>query len=302
MEIVKLKPYMKQTIWGGQTLRNYGKTATNLQNIAECWELSFHNEGQSIIDSGVDKGKKITEVATKEDIGTLAARFSFFPTLIKLIDAEGDLSIQVHPSDEYALKNENSFGKTEMWYIVSHKPGAGIYIGFNKDTNEEEVRERIANNTLKDILNFVPVEDGDCFFVESGTVHAIGQGITLFEVQQNSNITYRLYDWGKVDKNGNPRELHIDKACKVLNYSKYEEHKTTSTLLGKCDYFTTYQYINDKDTIIEASKSSFISITIINGSGTLNDIPFDKGDTFFIPANKKGLLKGRCKYLLTQIE
>lgn len=302
MSIYKLAPYMKQTIWGGQTLRQYGKIAPQLENIAECWELSFHNEGQSIIVNGDKAGKKVTEVISKEEIGVLPGKFPFFPTLIKLIDADGDLSIQVHPSDEYALKNENSYGKTEMWYIISAKPGAGIYIGFNKDTSPDEVKERIDDNTLADILNFVPVKPGDCFFVKSGTVHAIGKGITLFEVQQNSNITYRLYDWGKLDKNGKPRELHVEKALKVINYQKYIPDFKKNTLLGKCDYFTTYEYVNETETLIKAPNDSFASITIIEGKGTLEDLDFCQGDTFFIPCSEKALLKGKCKYLLTQLE
>jgi len=301
MNIVKLTPYMKSTIWGGQTLREYGKNA-DLENIAECWELSFHDEGQSKIATGPLSGQALRDVVTCDDLGTKVASFPIFPTLIKLINADGDLSVQVHPDDEYALKNENSLGKTEMWYIVDAKEGAGIYFGFNKDTSKEEVEQRIKDNTLIEILNFIPVKAGDCYFIQSGTVHAIGKGITLFEVQQNSNITYRLYDWGKVDKNGKPRTLHIKQSLDVLNYKKFSKTSSTLPLLGKCAYFATYQYDAKEDKEIVNDSSSFSSITFISGHGEFAGIPYSKGDTFFIPASQKGLIKGDGIYLLTRIE
>ena len=141
MEVVKLSPYIKEIVWGGNTLRNYGKKFSGA-NIAECWELSLHKEGSSIIDSGVDKGKSLLEVLTKQDLGEKCEKFPFFPTLIKLINADRELSVQVHPSDEYALKNENSYGKTEMWYILEANKGSGIYLGFKRDVTKEEVREK----------------------------------------------------------------------------------------------------------------------------------------------------------------
>ena len=301
MEVVKLRPYIKEIVWGGNTLRGYGKVFDG-KNIAECWELSLHKEGSSIIDSGVDKGKALADVLTKEDCGEKCEKFPFFPTLIKLIDAKRELSVQVHPSDEYALKNENSFGKTEMWYILEADKGSGIYLGFEKDTTEEEVRQKIKDNTLIDLLNFIEVKPGDCYFVKSGTVHAIGGGITLFEVQQNSALTYRLYDWGKLGMDGKPRELHVEKSLKVMNFNKFKPEEFKRPLLGECDYFSTYEMKVDKKAEIIADKGSFISLTFIEGSGTVNDISFAKGDTFFIPANKKAEIKGNGKYLLTTIK
>lgn len=300
MEVVKLLPYMKEIVWGGNTLRNYGKVS-NLKNIAECWELSLHKEGSSIIASGKDKGKSLTEVLTKEDCGINCDKFPFFPTLIKLIDADRELSVQVHPSDDYALKHENSFGKTEMWYILEAKEGAGIYLGFNKDTTKEEVESKIKDNTLVDLLNFIPVKPGDCYFVKSGTVHAIGAGITLFEVQQNSALTYRLYDWGKVGLDGKPRELHIEKSLKILDYKKFEPTTFNRPLLGECDYFSTSEHSFDGEIEIIADEKSFISLTFIDGKGKVNDIDFSKGDTFFIPATKKAKIVGNGKYLSTTI-
>ena len=301
MEVVKLRPYIKEIVWGGNTLREYGKVSDG-KNIAECWELSLHKEGFSIIDSGELKEKALADVLTKEDCGEKCAKFPFFPTLIKLIDANRELSVQVHPSDEYALKNENSFGKTEMWYILEAKKGSGIYLGFERDTNEEEVRQKIKDNTLVDLLNFIEVKPGDCYFVKSGTVHAIGGGITLFEVQQNSALTYRLYDWGKLGMDGKPRELHVEKSLKVMDFKKFEPQKFDRPLLGECDYFTTYELDVSGHADIRADKGSFISITFIEGEGIVNDISFAKGDTFFIPAGKKAEIKGNGRYLLTTIK
>lgn len=300
MEVVKLKPYIKEIVWGGNTLRNYGKTS-DLKNIAECWELSLNIEGTSIIDSGINKGKKLSDVLTKEDWGEKCQKFPFFPTLIKLIDADRELSVQVHPNDEYALKYENSYGKTEMWFILEAKEGAGIYLGFKKDTDENEVREKIKNNTLVDLMNFIPVKPGDCYFVESGTIHAIGAGVTLFEVQQNSALTYRLYDWGKVGIDGKPRELHVEKSLKVINYKKFTKKEFKPLLLGECDYFSTSLNRVDGELVVNANQGSFISLTFIDGFGKLNEIPFSKGDTFFIPVNKTSRIIGKAKFLLTTI-
>ena len=301
MEVVKLRPYIKQIVWGGNTLREYGKVSDG-KNIAECWELSLHEEGSSIIDSGSQKDQLLANVLTREDMGPKCDKFPFFPTLIKLIDASRELSVQVHPSDEYALEHFHSYGKTEMWYILESKKGSGIYLGFNRDTTKEEVKQRIKDNTLIDILNFITVKPGDCFFVKSGTVHAIGGGVTLFEVQQNSNLTFRLYDWGRLGSDNKPRELHIKSAVKVLDYKKYEPASFKRPLLGECEYFSTSIYLVSEKAEIKANMGSFISLTFIEGSGKLNSITYKKGDTFFIPNGKCVEIRGDGKYLLTTIK
>ena len=301
MEVVKLKPYIKEIVWGGNTLREYGKVSST-KNIAECWELSLHKEGSSIIDSGENKGKLLVDVLTKDDLGEKCQKFPFFPCLIKLIDTERELSVQVHPSDEYALKKENSFGKTEMWYILKAKEGAGIYLGFKCDVTKEEVKQKIKDNTLVDLLNFIEVKPGECYFVKSGTVHAIGAGITLAEIQQNSNLTYRLYDWGKLGMDGKPRELHIDKALEVMNLKKYEPITFKRPLLGECEYFSTFECLVSEKHEIKANMGSFISLTFIEGSGKLNDITYKKGDTFFIPSGKVAEIVGNGKYLETTLK
>jgi len=300
METVKLKPATKDYIWGGNKFFRWGKEADS-DRIAECWELSFRDDGPSLIDSGINQGKRLKDIASKEDIGLLASSFPFFPMLVKLIDAKDNLSIQVHPSDEYALKYENSYGKTEMWYILEAEKDALLYIGFNHDVSKEEIINRIANNTLLEALNAIKVQSGECYFIPSGTPHAIGRGITLLEVQQNSNLTYRLYDYGRVGKDGKLRELHIEKALKVMDFNKFYPIITKEGRLGYSPYFSTYKKKND-GSIIFANKESFIAITIVNGAGTLNNIPFSIGNTFFIPANQKARIKGQCTYLLMTVE
>lgn len=301
MEIVKLKPSTKDYIWGGKLFKSWGKESSS-DSIAECWELSFNKDGPSYIDSGKDLGKPLMEVATNEDIGSLASSFPFFPVLIKLINSASNLSVQVHPSDEYALKNEGQYGKTEMWYVISHEKGAGLYIGFNKETNKDEVAKRIENGTIMDILNFVEVEDGDTFFIPSGTVHAIGAGVTVIEIQQNSTLTYRLYDYKRKGKDGKERELHVDKALKVLNFNKYEKTAFSKGVIGSCKYFTSYILDAEKDSLIHARPDSFASVTFISGEGKLNDITYKKGDTFFIPASKIGNIQGNGTYILTEVK
>lgn len=298
MEVTKLKPALKHYIWGGTKLKSWGKE-TSENNISECWEFSFHDDGKTLIDG---TNIPLKDVATKEDLGSNLDKFDFFPVLIKLIDSADNLSVQVHPSDDYALKYENSLGKTEMWYIIDADDNCGIYVGFKNNENKESLKKSIEDGTIIDKLNFFKVKKGECYFIPSGTIHAIGKGVTLIEIQQNSNLTYRLYDYKRKDKNGNYRELHVDKALKVVDFKPYINKQFTTPCIGKCKYFTSYEY-DECHKNIEASDKSFITITFIDGVGKLNDFEFKKGDTFFIPANKKAsILSDKCKYILTTIE
>lgn len=300
METVKLKPATKDYIWAGKNLKIWGKK-TPYDKIAECWELSFHKDGPSLIDSGADKGKKLMDVARKEDIGTYVSTFPFFPVLIKLIDSGDNLSVQVHPSDDYALKNENSFGKTERWHVIHHEEGAGLYVGFKKETSMEEVEKALKEGTILSLLNFFPVEDGENYFIPSGTIHAIGKGVTVIEIQQNSNLTYRLYDYNRIGKDGKPRELHIQKALKVIDTKAYHPISFQEPLIGECKYFSSSVH-NVKDIpMIQANKESFISITFLTGEGSVNSIPYKALDTFFIPAEKEAVLKGSGTFVLTTV-
>jgi mannose-6-phosphate isomerase len=301
MDIVKLKPATKDYLWGGSTLKEWGKEAPS-ERIAECWELSFSKDGPSLIASGKDEGKTLLEVATPQDIGSLPASFRFFPVLIKLIDAAKDLSVQVHPSDEYALKNEGQFGKTEMWYVIDAKPHAGLFIGFQKSTSAEEVRRAVGNGSVMGLLNFREVKPGETYFIKSGTVHAIGAGVLIMEIQQNSTLTYRLYDYGRLDKDGKPRELHLEKALQVLDFRPYFSPLFTKPIVGSCRYFTSSLHEAKGEREIIASPKSFVSITFVGAAkGVLGGLDFKRGDTFFIPAGKKAEIHGYGSYIQTEV-
>ena len=271
MQIFKLFPECKDNIWGGTKLKDkYGKTSDK-SIVAESWELSFHKDGPTKIADG----RTLQETLSKAEIGTNCDGFPFFPTLVKLIDAKQDLSVQVHPSDKYALTHENSFGKTEMWYIVEADEGAGIYLGFKKDVTQAEYEQAIADHTLTELLNFFEVKAGDCYFIPSGTIHAIATGCLICEIQQNSNLTYRVYDYGRKDKNGNERELHVEKALKVTTLQKYEYQPLAlpteqGTLLGASRYFTTTLVQVDGEKTLKADKGSFKCFTCVEGGGSIN--------------------------------
>jgi len=303
MEIVKLYPECKDNIWGGVQLKEkYGKQ-TDKDPVAESWELSFHKDGPTRLENGAT----LQETATEAELGKNCKGFPFFPMLVKLIDAKQDLSVQVHPSDAYALKNENSFGKTEMWYIVDAEKGAGIYLGFKRDVTKAEYEEAIKNHTLTDLLNFFEVKAGDCYFIPSGTIHAIGSGCLICEIQQNSNLTYRVYDYGRKDKNGNERELHVEKALKVTSLEKYEYTPLALTtaqgeLLGLSRYFTTtaVRVLGEKK--LFADKNTFQCLTCVAGNGKIGDKSVSLGDSWFVPAGYGEVaLSGDMQLIVAQV-
>lgn len=294
-EILRLYPAFKDYIWGGKTLKaqydiNY------LENIAEAWVLSSHKDGNNIVSGGFYNGLKLSkamEKMGKSCLGKKAEKFKDFPQLIKLIDAAHNLSVQVHPSDEYALEKEGQYGKTEMWYVLDAKENSGIYYGFKKEISKSEFKERIENNNLLEVLNFVPAKKGDCFFIPSGTIHAIGEGLLIAEIQQNSNVTYRVYDYGRKGNDGKPRELHVDKALEVANLTPVQDNfnKKVSLLdggklthLAKCDYFDV-SHLEINGEYKSKPKDSFVAVLIISGKGKIEGMPFGKNSTFFIPAD-----------------
>lgn len=302
MEIFKLAPVYKNYIWGGNKLKNIWNKNSNLDIIAESWELSTHNDGRSKISNDKYFSKTLDEVLTSEICGQNCTPFIRFPILIKLIDSNQKLSIQVHPNDEYSIKNENDLGKTEMWYIADCEKNSGIYLGFNRDVSRAEVEKEIENNNIEKYLNFIPVKKGDSFLIEAGTIHAIGSGITICEIQQNSNITYRVYDYGRVDASGNKRELQIQKALDVLNYKKHLIKDDNSNILAKCKYFTVLKYTITDELNLHCDNYSFNAISIMEGNGFIENISFVKGDTFFVPANYgKYIIKGNVEILLTKV-
>ena len=295
---VKLKPALKSYLWGGTKLKKeYGKAG---DVISESWELSFNKDGLTLIDGGENNGKTLLEVCTEKDLGKNCEPFEFFPTLIKIIDADKPLSVQVHPSDEYALKNEGQYGKTEMWHILDADNGAYIYLGLNKDVTGEEFAHAIENKSVCGLLNKVPVKKGDTYFIESGTIHAIGAGITLYEVQQNSSLTYRVYDFDRLDANGNRRELHIEKAKKVANLSKFEvPDPAREEFLGGCPYFSTYV---KKGSSVVGEEDSFVCVTVTDGVYDAEGITLNKGDSFFVSAGEKVKLNGMGGFILTCVK
>lgn len=284
----KLHGATKDYIWGGNRLAAYGYSG---ERIAEAWVLSLHPDGMASID-----GRPASEVLTRADWGKNCDRFAMFPVLVKLIDAKSDLSVQVHPSDAYALANEGQYGKTEMWYVVDAEPGAGLYIGCKKAMTKSEFAARIAAGTLTDALHFVAVKPGDCYFIPSGTIHAIGKGCLIAEVQQNSNLTYRVYDYGRLGADGKPRALHIDQAIAVADLSVYEPPVFTDAL-AECEYFRVREVNADLPTTV-GEPGSFVSALFLT-DGRMDGDAAAKGDSYFIPAGRSAALTGRV--LLTSV-
>ncbi|MEF2878964.1 MAG: type I phosphomannose isomerase catalytic subunit [Blautia sp.] len=312
MSVWKLKPSCKDYLWGGRRLaEEYGKEYDG-EILAETWELSCHPDGPSRIANGPYEGKTLQEYIEeegKEVLGINCRRFRDFPILTKFIDARENLSIQVHPDNRYALKNEGQYGKTEMWYVMDAGPEAFLYYGFKKEISKEEFARRIQEDTLLEVLNAVPVQKGDVLFIESGTIHAIGADILIAEIQQNSNVTYRVYDYGRVGKDGKKRDLHIEKALAVTNRVPLLKSKSSYPHVADCDYFTVDKLNLDGQVMSkmtgEVSEDSFLSILILDGEGTVtcgNKVSYQKGDSLFLPAGSGTyVVEGSCDALVTRI-
>ena len=315
-----LKAPLKDYLWGGNRLKNeYGKSS-DLDIVAESWELSCHEAGLSLVDSGEHKGETLSSLLAGEGkamLGSKAKDMDYFPLLIKFIDAKGDLSVQVHPDDEYAWREEGEPGKTEMWYVVDAEPDASLIYGFQQEISKEEFKQRIADNTLLEVCNQVPVHKGDVFFIKAGTLHAIGSGILIYEVQQSSNLTYRVYDYGRVGKDGQPRPLHIDKALAVtkLEVPQDAEEKMVDIdlfphmnvkLLAECKYFKVYHGSLQGDSIMHAGEDSFHCLTVLDGAlkltGNGESLTVDKGKTVFVPAGLGNYqLQGQAEFILSKL-
>lgn len=317
MEILKLNPVFKDYIWGGNRLKDDFGFDTGFEKTAEGWMLSCHKDGTNTICGGKYNGLTLNEVIETEGnekfCGKNSLKFPYFPVLIKLIDAFDNLSIQVHPNDEYAKRVENEYGKTEIWYVLDAADGAELIYGFKEKISKEEFKAAIENNTLKEKLNCVKVKKGDLFFIEAGTVHAIGKGALIAEIQQNSNSTYRVYDYGRVGKDGKPRELHIKKALDVSKTEppKYDvkplenevEHKGyVSQKLCDCDLFSVDRYKVSDAVNLSTDENSFNHILVIDGNGRIDGMNAKKGDSFFVPANYGVYsIKGEIEVLITKI-
>ena len=317
MDILKLNPVFKDYIWGGTRLKDDYGFETGFDKTAEGWMLACHKDGMNTVDGGELDGMRLDEVIERYTLeavgGKDCLRFPYFPVLIKLIDAFDNLSIQVHPDDVYARRVENEFGKTEMWYVLDAAEGAQLIYGFKEKITKEEFKNAIENNTLLEKLNRVDVKKGDLFFIEAGTVHAIGKGALIAEIQQNSNCTYRVYDYGRVGKDGKPRELHIDKAVDVsiteppkYGIKPFEEEKQhegfVSQRLAQCDLFTVDRYKVDNSVTLCADSDSFNHVLVIGGEGEINGRAAKKGDSFFVPASfGEYTLSGKLEALITKI-
>lgn len=312
---VKLTPAFKDYLWGGTRLRDDFKKPCDFDKIAESWELSCHKDGQSVVATGEDKGLTLSQFIEKYGksavLGSDCDKFENFPILIKLIDAKDNLSVQVHPDNEYAQRVEGEYGKTEMWYVVDCDEGATLLYGFKDKISKEEFKERIENNTLLEVTNAVPVKKGDVFFIQAGTLHAIGKGILIAEIQQNSNTTYRIYDYGRVGKDGKTRELHIDKALDVTELAPAKSYPETPVeqkdgytqkLLSSCEYFSTYVLDIETQAELVADEKSFNSILVLEGTPDVDGVETIKGDSVFIPASTgKYTVKGKSKVILTKV-
>lgn len=298
MYIFKLNPVFKDYLWGGTKLRDEYGFKSNLEKLAEGWMLSCHKDGENTILNGEYQGRTLTDVVkeTPSFLGENGKKFEYFPILIKLIDAKKDLSVQVHPDNEYAMRVEKEYGKTECWYILDCDDDAELIYGFNREISSEEFRKRIENNTFLETVNKVKVKKGDLFFIEAGTLHAIGKGILLAEIQQNSNTTYRVYDYGRLGTDGKPRELHVEKAIDVTNCTP-PTHSTnpegelvvekgySSQLLTKCDLFNVEKVSVTNTYTSTADDKSFVSVLVTDGEGQIDNVKIKKGDSLFIPAN-----------------
>ncbi len=319
MEMFKLTPFIADYIWGGSRLIDEYGIKTDKSPAAEAWVLSCHKAGPAVVTEGEYKGKTLQEIyeSDKSICGTNGQKFEFFPILIKLIDAKNNLSIQVHPDDEYAMRVEGEYGKTEAWYILDCDDDAELILGFNRDVSVEEFKEAAQSEKMLDIVNKVKVKKGDLFFIEAGTMHAICKGIMLAEVQQNSNTTYRIYDYGRLGADGNPRPLHVDKAADVTKLCppeipdasarKTEEFDgAVRTELTACDLFKMYNLKISDSFESEADETSFVSLLCLEGSAEVEcgekTLSFKKGESIFIPANAgRFSVKGETEILETRV-
>lgn len=322
-----LRPAAKDYLWGGNRLNNEFAKEIDMDPLAETWECSTHPDGPSIVASGEYEGETLTDVLRNhpEFVGSHpdSDGSGELPILIKFIDAKSDLSVQVHPDDEYARKNEGGQrGKTEMWYVLDAKEGTSLIYGLRQTTDKEVLRQAIENGSVEKYLQKVSVKKDDLFYIEAGTIHAIGAGALIAEIQENSNLTYRLYDYDREDKHGNKRELHIDKALDVANLEGMSEPKQplrvfkysqgmARELLTRCKYFEVYCMVVNTErrqkVTYQADELSFRVLLCVNGCGSVNfkdergvtdTLNIYKGDCLFVPASSVEMnIHGQIKFL-----
>ena len=314
-EPLRLKPCLRSYLWGGTRLREeYHKTGAGV--IAESWELSVRSDGPTLIGSGAHCGESLADILCADPVGMAGTRCGIapFPLLIKLIDAQKDLSVQVHPSDASACREKGEQGKTEMWYVVDCEPESTLFLGFSRVVTPDELRQRAQDGTICEVLNRVSVCPGDVFFVRPGTVHAIGAGILVAEIQQNSDTTFRVYDYNRLGADGKPRQLHLERAIEVMNCAPAQG--AADTLLPcpldgvqevlTCEYFRVRRAEVKRRIDLSTEGGSFTHLMCVRGGGDIlcggRNYPFRQGDSYFLPAALgEYAVEGDCSLLLSGV-
>lgn len=315
----KFEPLLKQTLWGGDKIIPLKRLNTKMEQVGESWEISGVKDFETIVANGPDKGKSLNQLV-QEKKDQLVGKENYerfgdeFPLLVKFIDARQDLSIQVHPSDEVAHRQGKSHGKTEMWYALPSTPGAMLYNGLKQQITPEQYKQMVENDTITDALARYEVHEGDVFFIPAGRIHTIGAGCFVAEIQQTSDVTYRIYDFKRKDKNGNYRELHTQLAAESIDYTvldnyrtEYEPLKNEGVQVVTCPYFTTAVYdLTEPMTLDYSELDSFVILIAVKGEGRLicngEEMPFQMGDTVLFPATTNEVrVEGEVKFLETYV-
>lgn len=314
---IRFRPYLKTVIWGGNRICDFKGMDQTEPNVGESWEISAIPGHESVVEEGPYEGLKITELIGRYGKSLLGdevyERFGAnFPLLIKLIDANDNLSVQVHPNDQLAMERHGSRGKTEMWYIISSDDDARIYSGLRKALTPEEYERRVDEGSLMEVLATHSAQPGDVFFLPAGRIHAIGAGNLLAEIQESSDITYRIYDYGRRDKDGKTRELHTELAKDAIDFNVYQQYKTpaphdddTMGLLASCEHFTTHRLLLDGERDLQLDGHSFTVIMCVKGAATLSypsgEMTMHEGQTLLVPAALSYLyLAGHATLLLSR--
>ena len=320
MKPLKFKALLKQTIWGGDKIIPFKHLDDHLENVGESWEISGVPGNETVVADGEYAGKKLNELVIEQK-DKLVGKANYerfgdeFPLLIKFIDARQDLSIQVHPTDEIAKRQGKERGKTEMWYIMDSDKDAKLYSGLKMQITPEQYKAMVEDDTITDALAQYEVKEDDCFFLPAGRIHAIGTGCFLAEIQQTSDVTYRIYDFKRKDKDGNYRQLHTKEAAECINYTveddyrtHYEHKKNEGVTLVECPYFTTAVYDLDEPMTLDYSElDSFVILIGLKGEGTITDnegntITLAAGESLLVPATTETLkVEGTLKFLETYV-
>lgn len=321
MEPMLLKPVGKETLWGGDRLRKEFHKDFDIDNLGETWECSVHPHGSSVVANGEFRSQSLRNVLLKhpEYLGSKVPDGEDLPILVKFIDAKQDLSLQVHPNDDYAYKNEQQKGKSEMWYVVDNMPGSKLVHGFTHKMSEKLLLEALEQGKVLEQLQQVEVNKGDVFYTPAGTIHGIGAGCLIAEIQENSDVTYRVYDYDRVDKNGNKRELHLEKALEVLNYAAGVSLKqkprlvhyypgSSREILCRCKYFDTEKIKVTKGMAFSVLDTSFQVLLCLDGEAGVETseyskpLRFKKGDCVFLPAGLgRCFVIGECEFLKVRV-